>query len=191
MLILNCLNARRPPRLCGVKYLGATRKSSLMPFGCLWLSLYNYRPLWSSRFVSTDIGYVFHQRKCMRSESGRSVVSNSGCSALARLTPYPFRSTLLQSNPRARLGQTAGDLLFSRSAVLEHWIWEITEGQRSGNARFMKDNILNPPQPTFMCRRNCVDRKIMSQKSLNRHYKMIHPVEWAAEHPDWVAPTKR
>jgi hypothetical protein len=91
----------------------------------------------------------------------------------------------------ARLGQTAGDLLFSRSAVLEHWIWEITEGQRFGNARFMKDNILNPPQPTFMCRRNCVDRKIMSQKSLNRHYKMIHPVEWAAEHPDWVAPTKR
>lgn len=65
---------------------------------------------------------------------------------------------------RVRLGQRASDLLFSKSVVLEHWTREITEGQRFRKARFMKDNILNPPQPTFMCSRKCIDRTFMSQK---------------------------
>ncbi len=91
---------------------------------------------------------------------------------------------------KARLRQEAGDLMFSKSAALEHWIRGITEGQQFGNARFMKANILNPPQPTFLCDCGCVDRRYTTRRSSVHHYQTSHPVEWAAEHPGWFEPVK-
>ena len=83
----------------------------------------------------------------------------------------------------ARLRQGARDLVFSKSAHLLHWVLAITEGQRIGNARFMKNTIVNPPTPTFSCNRGCVNSKYTTQGSLARHTRTIHPAEYAAENP--------
>lgn len=77
--------------------------------------------------------------------------------------------------------QEAGDLLFSRSAVLEHWIKEIKSGQRFGNARFTKRNVLEPTTERYFCPVPGCDKVdgYATQAALHQHKTRKHPGERA------------
>ena len=52
---------------------------------------------------------------------------------------------------KVMIKQEPGDIVFCRSAYLEHWVTKITKGQRYCNTRFSKGNVQNPLHPWVKC----------------------------------------
>ena len=73
-----------------------------------------------------------------------------------------------------KISQEAGDLLFARTAVLEHWITPVADGQRFSNVRFTKGDILRPHIPIFDCPVQGCSRKMRVWSSIRRHVKSDH-----------------
>ena len=74
-----------------------------------------------------------------------------------------------------RFRQRAGDIIMSRSCVLNHMTMWITAGQRWGNTWFTKANILETPGPAILCDEPGCTASYVTQGGLEWHKKKYHP----------------
>ena len=75
------------------------------------------------------------------------------------------------------LKQEAGDLVFSRSAVLVHWVTPVTQGQRFGSTRFTKQFVLRPCKPEWYCPEVDCPKGYMHKPELKQHMRKKHGID--------------
>lgn len=69
--------------------------------------------------------------------------TNTWCYYEGAWAVFPYLKMMIKQEP--------GDIIFSRSAYLEHWVTKITKGERYCNTRFSKGNVQNPLDPWVKC----------------------------------------
>ncbi len=62
--------------------------------------------------------------------------TNTWCNYEGAWVVFPYLKMMIKQEP--------GDIVFCRSAYLEHWVTKITKGERYCNTRFSKENVQNP-----------------------------------------------
>lgn len=90
--------------------------------------------------------------------------TNTRCDYEGTWVVFPYLKIMIKQEP--------GDIIFCRSAYLEHWVTKITKGQRYCNTRFSKENVQNPLDLWVKCPVPGCDNKPMGRvDSLHYHVK--------------------
>lgn len=74
--------------------------------------------------------------------------------------------------------QQPGDIIFCRSGYPEHWVTEITKGERYCNTRFFKGECPESPQPLVKCQvPGCDNESIELVESMYYHARKHSALE--------------
>ena len=73
--------------------------------------------------------------------------------------------------PNVIINQRPGDIVFARSALMPHWVTDITDGERYCLTFFTKKHVMDPPVYRLSCR--WCRLPFVGIRSLDRHLKKV------------------